>query len=190
MRLKIDQLYYGGVPVPFAASWTAENEFTIGALPWNLDQPAICQNNARGEGKPDFGKPHWDRQRLAVHLGLCDLCARPLAGRTKISLSHAKPRVGAGLGLVIMQIEPMLHKECARESLKHCPSLKRDIAAGTLQIRQVFKWSAQLALVTNEGLAGFNLPPQPNVAGHAKIILEKWADRDLKWLERKENENT
>ncbi len=65
---------YGGVPVPYTVSWSAEESFHVAHCPHGRGI-AICQAVAPGQGKPRFGKPHSQRQREAIASGLCDLCA-------------------------------------------------------------------------------------------------------------------
>ena len=119
-----DQLHYGGVPVPYTASWSAEERHFVAMCP-HARRMALAQPTDRGAGKPNFGKPHSNRQREVIALGLCDLCGRALKGRTKVSLSHARVRDNGAEGPAIMQVEPLLHQECAATSMRHCPSLRR-----------------------------------------------------------------
>ena len=168
-----DLVYYGGVPVPYAASWSTETEFSVAPCRFAGGRLAICQNGARGVGKPLFGKPHAVRQR--------DLCAKPLRVRTKVSLSHARPQLHSARGGEILQVEPLLHRECAAVSMRHCPALKRDIALGTLMVRQVTRHQIQLAIMTatyTQTIAGAACP----AIGHAKVQLQAWVDRDADWL--------
>lgn len=176
------QLYYGGVPVPFTASWTAEERFYVGPCKFG-GTVSICQHDARGQGKPLFGKPHANRQRQAISGHLCDLCARPLRARTKVSLSHAKIYGHGAEGPAILQVEPLLHRECALVSLKHCPSLKRDVAGGEVMIRQVTFYRAQTAIMSPEYVETLT-GTRVKAMGHAKVELLTWLDRDLAWLER------
>src|SRR5690606_1059318 len=76
---------WGNVPVPYTASWTEEEHFFLDFCPYAC-ATAICQRVAPGQGKPQFGKPHMNRQREAIARNLCDLCGRPLKHRTKVSL--------------------------------------------------------------------------------------------------------
>jgi hypothetical protein len=143
---------------------------------------AICQAVAPGSGRPRFGKPHSQRQRQAIAQGLCDLCAKSLKSRTKVSLSHAKVYGHGAEGPAVLQVEPLLHRECARISMAHCPSLKRDIRAGELRIRQVNRYRVQMAVMAPdyvEAIAG----ERRTAIGHAKVELLRWIDRDLAWLE-------
>ena len=55
------QLQYGGVPVPYTVSWTAEERFHV-ARCQHAGGRAICQAVAPGLGKPNFGSPHSQRQ--------------------------------------------------------------------------------------------------------------------------------
>lgn len=175
-------LRWGSVPVPYAALWSAEQGKMFIGRCQHIDHLALCDIEARGEGKPIFGKPHMGRQREMIVNDLCDICAKPLRHRTRISLSHARQVLTGGNGPCVMQVEPMLHRRCALISVEHCPSLKRDIASGTLFVRQVFKARHQVALLTQDACEEFCGERMAGVAGHAKVELQRWADRDLAWL--------
>lgn len=177
------QLKWGSVPVPYAALWSAEEGHMHVAPCPHAGMPACCDIDARGQGKPIFGTPHMTRQREVIVNDLCDLCARPLKLKTKVSLSHARPVASGGDGLCIMQVEPLVHKQCAAICVRHCPSLKRDIAAGTLVVRQVIRYRHQVALLTAAAVEEFTGTPHGPAAGHAKIELQHWIDRDLAWLD-------
>lgn len=178
---------FGAAAVPFTASWTGEEQPFVGLCQYS-GRRALCMPENPGIGKPQFGKPHSCRQRQAIAQGLCDLCGKSLKIRTKVSLSHARERMNAaGGGTGILQVEPLLHRECALESMKFCPSLKRDIADGSLMIRQVTKYRVQFALMAPEYIAHY-VPdyvarPTDRIVGHAKVELIRWSDRDLDWLE-------
>lgn len=172
---------FGNVHVPYTASWTAEESFYLDRCPY-FGRMAIMQRVEPGAGKPLFGKPHACRQRETIARGLCDLCRRPLKVRTKVSLSHARPQPHSAKGWEILQVEPMLHRECALISMRHCPSLRRDADNGTLCIRQVQRWAVQAAImdeVYTESVTGI----AAKVLGHAKVQLIDWTDRNLPWLE-------
>lgn len=174
-------LMWASVPVPRVALWTAEDRNFLAPDPLVRGQIAVCNDEAQGQGKPVFGTPHMQRQRKFVIEGLCDLCGRPLKGRSKVSLSHASERVGAA-GLCVMQVEPMLHRECAAISLVHCPSLRRDTRANALHIRLVTRYRVQLAQLTGDATEQFTGTRHPGAIGHAKIELLDWQDKDLSWL--------
>lgn len=178
-------LMWGQVPVPYSVLWSAENEFFLGSDPTTPGLLAVCNPSRQGEGKPVFGKPHMNRQRRTIALGLCDLCGRPLKGRAKVSLSHARPRVGAGHAMCVMQVEPLLHKECAAISLRHCPSLKRDIRGDSLMVRLVTRYRVQFAQLTGDATEEFCGARHSGAVGHAKVELLAWRDMDAAWLERR-----
>lgn len=182
-----DSRTYGGVPVPYTVSWTGEAATFIGTCPFT-GQRAICQAVAPGEGKPKFGAPHFQRQREAIARDLCDTCGRPLRNRTKVSLSHARPRLNGAAGPAILQVEPLLHRECAALSMRHCPSLKRDVRNGTLMVRQVRRHRVQVAIISpqhiHEYVPAYVASADDRILGHAKVELLTWADRDAAWLER------
>lgn len=178
-----DLLTYGGVPVPYTAAWSAEEApgmLYLDACPY-ARRLAIRQRHARGEGKPRFGAPHMDRQREVIALDLCDLCGRPLKSRTKVSLSQARPQMHGAKPGDILQVEPLLHKECAAESMKHCPSLRRQAKDGSLHIRHVTRHACQFALYSGQGvfeIAGI----RKSAVSHAKVQLIRWVDRNESWL--------
>jgi hypothetical protein len=181
-------LTYGDTPVPFAASWSSEERTFVAPCRFAGGRPAICQDASPGEGKPLFGRPHFVRQRQVIAEGRCDLCGKPLRHSTKVSLSHARPVQHSARGFEILQVEPLLHKECAALSMRFCPSLKRDIAAGTLMVRQVLQHAVHFAISAPqyvcEYVPGYEAKPFERVIAHAKVRLIKWKDRDEPWLKR------
>lgn len=177
----VEQLRYGDVPVPYTVAWSGEEGGAHLAVCPHVHRLAISQPVARGEGKPVFGKPHMQRQREVIADDLCDLCGKPLKNRTKVSLSHARPRANGATGLNILQVEPLLHKECAAVSVRHCPSLKRDIREGTLAIRQVTRHRTQFAMMSPEYVEQ-QTGTAAKAVGHAKVELLAWRERDLAWL--------
>lgn len=165
-------------------SWSSEEGLFVAHCRFS-NRLALCQQHSPGLGKPLFGKPHSIRQREAIAIGLCDLCGLPLKNRTKVSLSHARVRSNAADGGTgILQVEPLLHKECAAESMKFCPSLKRDIASGALTVRQVSRYRVQFALMSPEYIHHYvpDYTDRKPIIGHAKVELMRWIDRDHAWL--------
>lgn len=175
-------LRFGATAVPWTVSWSGEEGMFIDNCRFFDRRMAICQVRDPGNGRPLFGKPHMDRQREAIAKCLCDLCGKPLKHSTKVSLSHASPQPHGAAGWAILQVEPLLHKACAAESLRWRPSLKRDIENETLRIRQVTRWRAQVAIMDEvyvETVTG----AQVKALGHGKVELLTWTDCDLAWLE-------
>lgn len=175
-------IHYGGVPVPWTVSWSGEARVFLDRCP-HARARAICQEVNRGSGKPKFGWPHSNRQREAIARGLCDLCGKTLKYRTAVSLSQARPIAHAANPGDILQVEPLLHRECAAESMRHCPSLKRQLSEGFLRIRQVLKWQVQFAIYSEQGVFEA-CGERVKAISHAKVHLLKWRDRDLEWLQR------
>lgn len=177
---------FGATAVPWTVGWTGEESFRIGHCHYS-QMPAICQAVAPGVGKPSFGKPHWNRQRECIAECRCDLCGKSVKSATKVSLSHARPVAHGAQGLAILQVEPLLHRACAAESTKFCPSLKRDIAVGTLMIRQVTRWRVQFAIMgpqfVSHYVPGYEAKPHERIVGAAKVELMGWIDRDMNWLQ-------
>lgn len=173
---------YGATPVPYTVAWTAESRMWIGPCKWAGLMPALMQASAPGVGRPIFGTPHNVRQREAVSRGLCDLCGRTLKGRTMVSLSQEDARGVPTLGYVMLAVEPMAHRECAAISLQHCPELKRQIANGTLRIRQVFSFSIVAQLLNEAATLQFAGVRAQGAVGHLKQYIRKWQDREPDWL--------
>ena len=174
-------LMFGKTPVPKTASWSAEEGMFIAPCLYFDKRPAICQADLQGVGTPLFGKPHSVRQRRAIALCLCELCGKTMKATSKISLSHARPQPHGAEGWAILQVEPMLHAECAAMCVEHCPSLKRDVRDGSVQIRIVSRWRAQCAIM-DEAYTKEVTGQSIKALGHAKVELLQWKDRDLKWL--------
>jgi hypothetical protein len=181
-------LRFGNIPVPWTASWSDEEDFYVAPCRFAHGHLAICQKEAQGQGEPMFGKPHSQRQRQAIVEGLCDLCGLPLKGRTRVSLSHAMPRQNAATSMDVLQVEPLLHRRCAAISMQFCPALRRDVRAGTTEIRQVFCTRVQLAvmgpLYVSLYVRGYEAKPADRIIGHAKIQLVRAQLRDEAWLQR------
>jgi hypothetical protein len=178
---------FGNAPVPFTVSWSDEADFYVAGCP-HARMRAICQSVSPGSGKPQFGKPHSQRQRQAIAEGRCDLCGRSLKNRTKVSLSHARVRSNGAEGPCVMQVEPLVHRECGALCIRFCPSLKRDVETGALMVRQVNRYRVQFAIMSPEYIAhyvpGYIAAPTDRIVGHAKVELQSWTDRDEAWLER------
>jgi len=89
-------------------------------------------------------------------------------------------------GLDILQVEPLLHRECAATSTQFCPSLRRDIRDGTLMIRQVTRARAQFAIMVpayvGTYVPGYVAQPDERIIGAAKVELLTWIDRNEDWL--------
>lgn len=165
---------YGDIKVPWAAMWSEEAEYFVGECPY-FKRPAICQREAQGQGSPKFGSPHANRQRKVHALCLCDICAKPLKTSTKISMSNfgGADRPGA----VLTQSEPLSHVECARLSLRQCPSLKRQAQEGRLRVRQVFRFKSRATVAAAEEMARY-VPDYRggNILGLAVVDLFRWRD--------------
>lgn len=176
---------FGATAVPWTVSWTGEQSFFVAWCP-HARMPAICQQVAPGEGKPRFGAPHSQRQRQAIAEELCDLCGKPLKNRTKVSLSHARSRMNAAGPMDVLQVEPLLHRECAAESMRFCPSLKRDAERGTLMVRQVLRSRVQFAIMAPQFVGyyvpGYEAKEGERIVGAAKVQLIDWKDRGARWL--------
>lgn len=174
-------LMFGNTPVPWTVSWSSEEGMFIAPCPHFARRPAISQIASPGEGKPQFGKPHMNRQRTAIAECRCDLCGKSLKLSAKISLSHARPQMHGAEGWAILQVEPLLHPKCAHTCISWCPSLKRDVENGTIVVRHVTRWRPQCA-VMDETFTETQTGQRVKALGHAKVELLRWTDRDPDWL--------
>jgi hypothetical protein len=165
-------LRYGDIPVPHPVMWSEESEYFVGECPY-FKGPAICQREAQGQGVPKFGRPHTIRQRRAMALVLCDVCNKPLRNATKISLSNFGPDYSEGH--VLSQVEPLLHAECARLSIEHCPALQRQLSNGRMRVRKVFQCAPKPTVASAEERASF-VPDYSgaDIIGLAVMELRKW----------------
>ena len=175
--------HWGATPVPYTVCWSGEETVFLGHCP-HANATALCSPELPGTGKPRFGAPHPVRQRRAIALGLCDLCGKPLKNATKVSLSQARPRANAQRYGDILQVEPLLHRDCAAMCMDHCPSLKDQARGGTLHVRQVFRHAVQFAVYSEQGVFEACGVRQTAIA-HAKVQLIAWRDRDAAWLNRR-----
>ena len=181
MSLALRNLSFGNTPVPYTVSWSGEEGQFLATCP-HFKAIALSQRQTPGVGKPEFGTPHSCRQREAIAAKLCDICGASLATSTKVSLSQAKAYPHGAQGWAILQVEPLLHRRCAATAIRFCPSLKTQLADGSLHIRQVHRWRAQCAVMTPEYVS-LETGETRKALGHAKVELIQWTDRDLAWLE-------
>ena len=172
--------HYGDIPVPYTVMWSAEEECFVGDCQWFKGR-AICQREAQGEGVPRFGRPHVMRQRRVMACRLCDICAKPLAARTAISLSNFGGDYPEDHTLT--QVEPLLHAECARLSIAHCPALQRQLGDGRMRVRQVMKYRPR-ATIANAAERQRFVPDYHNIEpliGEAVMDLLRWRDVTAAW---------
>lgn len=170
-------LDYGNVPVPMTTEWGREAGYSIAHCP-HAGGLALCQPSRQGEAgdRPAFGRQHFNRQRRAAVLGLCDLCGKPLKGRTKLSLSE--PVFGSN-GATLMQLEPLVHRECAEISMGACPHLRAARAAGKLKVRTVTRFRSIPDILAPKIVAE-QAPeytgPRVGIAGYVFIELLQWTE--------------
>jgi hypothetical protein len=165
---------YGDTPVPWGSMWSDEDEYYVGKCPW-FGVPAIMQKQAQGSGTPRFGSPHVERQRKLHARCLCDICAKPLKGSTKLTLSTFGEHIRDGQPLTVY--EPLIHVECAKLCLHSCPSLKRQLDGGWLRVRRVTRYRARPTEALQEHLEKF-VPEYkgPPIAGLAVVDITAWQD--------------
>ncbi len=174
--------YYAGLPVPATVLWSAEQEYFVGECPHfsrdaqgQLVALAICQIEKRGEGAAKFGTPNVTRQRRIIAEGRCDLCGKLLKGKTKISLSRVS---GDALAA-----EPLLHTECAKLSIQHCPVLQEQKRDGRLLVRRVSAYERRATFAQPEDheryVPDYRGPPLLGV-GAIRVLSSRDVTRD--WI--------
>lgn len=172
---------YGDFPVPYSAAWTVESSFFIAPCKYANGMNALHQNAAPGQGKPTFAKPHMNRQRESIAMGLCDICALPMRNRTKVSMSEDTWTDVQGVRMPLV-IEPLCCRTCAAVAVKHCPHLKRRIDAGDIIVRQVYKYDVVFSTLTGDATMEFCGVHAPGTIGHLKMRLRKSQLRSLHWI--------
>lgn len=171
--------HYGNAPVPWTVMWSEEDaDYYVAECAW-FRVPAICHKLAQGKGVPRFGSSHAMRHRQVLHEDLCDLCAKPLRNRTKVSMGmvFSLPFIEFPV-----QAEPLLHRECALISYQHCPSLQRQAANDQLNIRQVFQYRIKLTPAGPKERARVPDCKLPLFGGLAVVEIIRQIERDLRWL--------
>lgn len=173
--------FYGKIPVSFSVAWTEEKAFWIAPCPYAFGKAAVHQQDAPGIGKPTFAKPHMNRQRKSIREGLCDICAKPVRVKTKVSFSEERWVDVQGQSMPLV-IEPLCCRECAVIAIEHCPHLKRRIGEGAIVVRQVFKYRVVASMLTGAATLEFCGADAPGTIGHLKMELTNYKDRNLEWL--------
>jgi hypothetical protein len=114
-----DIIRFGGLPVPWNASWTGEAEYAVRPCRWADGQLAMWMAHRPGIGRPIFAKPHFVRQRKSIARWLCTVCGQQTPANDRWWFGH-----GTHIDGMYMTGEAPVHKLCAEFSLLHCPHLK------------------------------------------------------------------
>jgi hypothetical protein len=112
-------LTFGGLPVPWNASWSGERRFEIRPCRWAEGMPAMWQPFAPGSGRPIFAKPHFVRQRRSIAQFLCTVCGDHTPRADRWWFGHGTLTDG-----MYMTTESPVHRACAVLALQNCPHLK------------------------------------------------------------------
>lgn len=128
-------LTFGGIPVPWNASWTGEASYGIRPCRWAEGMPAMWQPHHPLEGRPVFAKPHFVRQRQSIARMLCTVCGGRTEPGDRWWFGHGEFKDDW-----FMTTESPVHLACAQLSLEHCPHLRREGHANGLR-RFPPKWS-------------------------------------------------
>jgi hypothetical protein len=163
--------WYGDMPVPATAMWSGErDEGRLAACEHVPDgHLALWCPERPGEGVPMFKNPHPVRQRRAMALMLCDICARPLQHRTKYLLGNLRVIHVENLYQPrwITQ-EPLVCRECLPLASTRCPFVRSwPERFPEWQPIIVRRWDLISTVVTTEALeltAGRGDYPTPAVA--------------------------
>lgn len=162
--------WWGPVPVPTTAMWTAEiDQGYVAACVHAAGRPALMAPERTGQGEPRFKMPHPLRQRRAAVLGLCDICGKSLRTKTKYLCGNV--RAGPGLPRAASS-EPLVCGGCLPLASRHCPFVRREVAAGTRPL-VVTRYDLAWSIVNKEGLelsVGLGLFPEEGAICFAKIV--------------------
>jgi hypothetical protein len=132
--------------VPYITQWSAEAGWRgrvvlqhrgIGyadEMPWDRDERGVLWARVPsrpGQGRPEFGKVHGQRQRLAMTRLLCQVCGRP-ANRTSdglLWLVGEDPHDPASWPDPLLTSHPPVCTGCAEQSVRVCPHLRNQHVA-------------------------------------------------------------
>lgn len=174
---------YKGRIVPWTTPWTGEEgKCFLDTHHFAPDMPSICQPSAQGSGYPIFGSVHYQRQRVAVVMGRCDVCGKMIRpGQARVLLHPGNCLKGTAETGHVMAPS---HRECARQAALVCPWITAEIEAGKLTVTVVKKARIAMAILDPEAVeaeTGF----KRKAFGHAKLIVDRGLQRDAEWLLRK-----
>lgn len=122
----------GGLPVPYVAQWSGEEEMCIRIDRYADNQRAVFPRlpDQRGRGKPVFGVMEPSRQREVVATMRCQVCHKPLPGITNVLSPLSQPLWLADMlrePLTFrghkLSLEPWVCDDCMVYALQVCPAL-------------------------------------------------------------------
>ncbi|MDT0305806.1 hypothetical protein RM780_02355 [Streptomyces sp. DSM 44917] len=136
----------GGLPVPYAAAWSAEKRalpvaraLTVrpggAGLAYRDERPGDRDRHgvlwarmaeAPGEGRPDFRALHSVRQREAMLRRLCQVCGGPAERTSRGWLFLMQRPEGEPEGM--LTTKPPVCRPCAGLAARHCPRLTDPVA--------------------------------------------------------------
>ena len=126
-----------------------------------------------GTGRPMFLNPHPVRQRRAMALMLCDICAKPLRNRTKHLLSPGRYVVVGDRALRGYQ-EPCVCADCLPLARQWCPHVQRLEPWPPPIMRRYKTMCCVLAVAAFAEIAGKGDYPKPAV-GYVKLYMPEEA---------------
>jgi hypothetical protein len=135
-----------GLPVPYVAMWTSEDEasFIVKPDPLYEDREALFPGTGGiGQGEAVLGNMNCARQRETLAQGRCQVCRRRVAGgKGFVVLSETTSRqVRLENGKVVRVItEPWLCQRCLEFAAVTCPGLIRRRRDEDLTVLRPTKW--------------------------------------------------
>jgi hypothetical protein len=172
-----------GRDVPWNASWSGESRYKIHLCRWTGrpytsggQQPAVCQANRPGDGRPVFAHPHMVRQRKSVAKMLCTVCGEPTPENDRWMFSMGERHMIQGVEAWLTTESPV-HCRCADLAAEACPTLRK---GGFKPARFPRRYAIIAQLVGGPELlkmTGLHVDPARPVVGHLKIALEPSAIR-------------
>jgi hypothetical protein len=166
----------GGLPVPYVAAWSSENDRQIvRPCPLVQGKPAFFSGGRRGDGDPVFGEMEPSRQRHCVIKRRCQVCNGRASEQLLVDgrgTSHSTLVGGAWLKVVL---EPWVCAPCLVYALRVCPGLVTKSAYQQIQILEVRR-AVPVAVLTRH--------PDGRVAyGYIKIGVHQADEHDpIAWL--------
>jgi hypothetical protein len=171
-----------GLPVPFINNWGPEDVDRLSVkFDRTVGRDALFLDDHDQE-VPDFTRQNFQRQRLCVVDGLCQVCARPVpwSRRFLVVSDISIDVIDLDGERWVSLTEPWLDEECASIAVKRCPALVRRTRADNLSVVKVSsRRQAELVVSTGwvEGALESATRANP-VAMWVKILLPRVLMRD------------
>lgn len=166
----------GGLPVPFVAAWSSEQDYVIRPDALVRGEPSVFSSGRRGDGEPLFGEMEASRQRHCVLKRRYQVCNH----RCPDGLAVDGPGLGqdavVGIDAARAILEPWVCAPCLEYALRVCPGLVTKNAREEISILLVER-AVPIATMTR-------LPDGRTGWGYVKLgVVQARAYDPIVWLD-------